>query len=78
MNIKEELFKSVALEILSDEISNIKIDVGNIEDTQAIKILGEIQDILHNKYNEDDFIIVEEIVRVFEKYHISAGPCHDF
>ena len=78
MSIKEELFKSVALEILEDEMRNVKIDIGNVEDTQAIKILGEIQDILHTKYNEDDFIIVEEIVRTFEKYHINAGPCHDF
>lgn len=78
MSIKEELFKSIALDILADEMRNVKIDVGNVEDTQAIKILGEIQKVLHEQYDEDDFIIVEEIVRIFEKYHINAGPCHDF
>ena len=78
MSIKEELFKSVALEILADGMRNIKIDVGNVEDTQAIKILGEIQNVLQTKYDEDDFIIVEDIICIFEKYHIDAGPCHDF
>lgn len=76
MSIKEELFKSIALEVLADEMRNIKIDIGNVEDTQAIKILSEIQEILHR--NDDDFYIVEDIVCTFEKYHINAGPCHDF
>ena len=53
------------------------VDADKIADTTAIMALSEIKDILYDD-TKSDFDMVEEIVRVFEKYRISAGTAHDF
>ena len=76
MNIKVELLKRELIRKINEELDDFEIDATQIADTTAIKALGEIQQIL--KADEDDFMTVEEIVMVFEKYGLDCSPCHDF
>lgn len=79
MGIKEELIKSAFSEMIIDQMQVVNFNADAIADTLAIKILGEIQDVLKSKpFEKDDFQKIEEIVCIFEKYHINAGTCHDF
>ncbi len=45
--------------------------------TQPILMIEEIQKILQN-HDTSDFMKVEQIVEVYEKYGVSTGGCHDF
>ncbi len=72
----------------------LEFDETNVADTVAIQVVSEIQkvlqadyyyydpddynEILENQGENTDFDIVEAIVRIFEKYHLDAGACHDF
>ena len=76
MDIKVELLKRELIRKINEELDNFEIDATQIADTTAIKALREIQQIL--KADKDDFMIVEEIVKVFEKYGLDCSPCHDF
>ena len=76
MDIKVELLKRELVRKINEELDDFEIDATQIADTTAIKMLREIQQIL--KADEDDFMIVEEIVLLFEKYNIDCSPCHDF
>ena len=46
-------------------------------DTRAICALREIQEVLIND-ELDDFLMVDEIVKIFMKYELDFGTCHDF
>ena len=48
-----------------------------IADTTAIRILSEIQAVLQDD-DKTDFDVVDEIICIFEKYHICTGTRHDF
>lgn len=76
MNIKLELLKHELTRIINEDLESFELDATQIADTTAIKMLREIQQIL--KADEDDFMIVEKIVLLFEKYNIDCSPCHDF
>ncbi len=76
MDIKVELLKQEIIRKVNEELEDFGIDATQIADSTAIKALREIQQIL--KDNEDDFMIVEKIVLVFEKYGLDSVPCHDF
>ena len=76
MDIKVELLKCELIRKINEELDDFEIDATQIADTTAIKVLREIQQIL--KSDEDDFMTVEEIVMVFEKYGLDSLPCHDF
>lgn len=79
MGIKEELIKSAFSEMIIDQIQSVNFDADAIANTLAINMLGEIQTVLtDNPLEKDDFQRIEEIVSIFEKYHISTGACHDF
>ncbi len=79
MGIKEKLIKSAFSEMIIDQIQSVSFDADAIADTLAINMLSEIQTALtDNPLEKDDFQRIEEIVSIFEKYHISAGACHDF
>ncbi len=72
----------------------LEFDETKVADTVAIQVVSEIQEVLQADYffydpdNYDemlknqgentDFDIVESIVRIFEKYNLDAGSCHDF
>ena len=81
MNLKLELLKDTICHAVISGIEyaemNSEINVDEIADTKAIKILSEIKEII-NDDEKSDFDMVEEIVCVFEKYGISAVACHDF
>ncbi len=77
MNIKTELIKSYIAEVVCSNISDFEIDESKVADTTAVKVLSEIQQVLHSG-ELDDFKVVEEIVLIFEKYNLNAGSCHDF
>ncbi len=77
MNIKTDIIKTYIADMICNSIHDFGIDANEIADSTAIKVLGEIQQVLHS--NElDDFQVVEEIVLIFEKYNLDAGVCHDF
>ena len=64
--IKTELLKLYISNYINHNIKDFEIDVSEIANTTAIKILAKIQKILANE-NYTDFEIVEEIVCLFEK-----------
>ena len=39
--------------------------------------MAKVQAVLKND-RLDDFEMIEEIVKIFEKYGIDTGACHDF
>ena len=77
MHIKLELLQNAISDAISQKLSNTEIDADEIADTTAIKALSEIKEIIRDEEKED-FDVVEEIVCVFEKYHIDMGGRHDF
>lgn len=77
MNIKVELLKNCIIDFIDSRIEDFEIDASQIADTSATKALREIQKIIQDD-TYSDFDAVEEIVCIFEKYHIDAGSCHDF
>jgi len=77
MNIKFELIANEICEAVIKNIEKIDIDINSIAQTTAISALAEIQECIKN--NEiSDFEVVEKIVLIFDKYHISSGERHDF
>ena len=77
MHLKLELLQDAICDAVRQRLNYAEIDADKIADTTAIKALSEIKDII-NDDEKSDFEMVEKIVCVFEKYHISAGACHDF
>lgn len=77
MNIKTELLKNRIIDIIKSNMNDFEIDADEIADTEAIRILSEIQLIIMNE-SYSDFEIVEKIVSLFEENNIDYGTCHDF
>lgn len=86
MKLKYELLANAAAEAVYEKIKifaafdgsdELNISADEIVNTTAIKALSEIQEIVQND-DISDFDAMEQIVCVFEKYKISAGPRHDF
>ena len=77
MHIKFELLQNAIFDVISQKLSDTKIDTDEIADTTAIKALSEIKNIICDD-TKSDFDAVEEIVCVFEKYNIDIGGRHDF
>ena len=78
MDIKLELLSWAISDAIQSAIKYIHIETNDAMNIVALVVLREIQLILKNQDIEDNFDVVEEIVRVFEKYHLSAGFRHDF
>lgn len=77
MDIKLELLSGAICDAVKENMNTLNIDASQIVDSKAIKILGEVKDVLHNE-NLDDFEMIDEIVNIFCKYNIDIGGCHDF
>lgn len=77
MNIKLELLSEAITETVRSRLDRLDIDVDKIAEATAISVLSEIQQVIQND-DMSDFYAMEAIVRIFEKYHISAGIRHDF
>ncbi len=78
MDIKLEIFAGAVADAINSAIQYIYIDTDDAVNSIALTALNDIQYIIKNDDIEDDFDVVEEIVRVFEKYNIDAGNRHDF
>lgn len=78
MNETIELMNAEIESIVQKHIADIILQSDNL----CAKALKEIQVVLKNGNivdgNKSDFEIVEDIVCIFEKYHLNAGGCHDF
>lgn len=77
MDIKLELISNEIVEIVRRRLENIEIDANQIAQTTAIAAINEIKQYIQND-EVSDFEVVEQIVLIFEKYHISTGSRHDF
>ncbi|MBR4720842.1 MAG: hypothetical protein IK057_03665 [Clostridia bacterium] len=77
MHIKLELLKGAICDAITSGLTYTEIDADKIADTMAIDALSEIKEIIKDN-TKSDFDVVEEIVRVFEKYNIDIGGRHDF
>ncbi len=81
---KEIIAKAVG-DAVADVIEYKDISFPNIVKDKCVVIASEIHNILHKYgFTEDgnpignDFMAIEEIVSVFEKYGYSGGCIHDF
>ena len=77
MKIKTELLKRYIADYVCDKFDDFEIDVNEIAETTAIKMIGKIYNIIKND-SYSDFEIVEEIVKIFEENNIDGICCHDF
>jgi len=77
MLIKTELLKSCISDYINKNISDFEIDADKIADSTAIKALSKIQAVLSNQ-SIDEIEMIEQIVAIFEHYHLDFGNCHDY
>lgn len=77
MEITLELIANEVYEFIKSTLLNKDININQIIQKPAVSALCEIQQCLKDD-SLSDFDVVEEIVNIFEKYHISAGTRHDF
>ena len=77
MDIRLQLIARAVGEMVEKRLDYLTVDADSIAKTTAMKIVEEIQDVLFQD-ELSDFDMVENIVVIFEKYHISAGATHDF
>ena len=77
MNIKLDVLKNYIFDFVTCRIEDFDIDASQIVDTTAIQMLAEIQRVIQDE-QYSDFDAIEEIICIFEKYHIDFGSRHDF
>ena len=77
MNIKLELLRDYISDFVNSKIEDFEIDASQIADSKAIQILSEIQDVIKNE-GYSDYDAIDEIVCIFERYHIDAGFRRDY
>ncbi len=83
MSIKKELIIESLIAMMEENLDRyLELDETKMADTVAIRALAEIQNVLQTQSDfydpNNDFEIVEEIVKIFYKYNLNPGPCHDF
>ncbi len=75
--IKLELLREYVTDFVCQRLEDFDVDVNQVAESTAIRVLGEIQKVIQNEaYSDVD--MDEEIVCIFETYKLDAGPCHDF
>ena len=77
MSVYSDLLANSLCDFIKEELTFKKFNAKKVVNTKAVRILQEIQDVLACD-SKSDFDVVEEIVCIFEKYHISAEGRHDF
>ena len=74
--ISEAIYDTIRTHVAYDALNELDIDVNEIVNTMAIKVLTEIYNVVQkNKISDSD--AVEEIVSIFEKYDISVFSRRD-
>ena len=68
MNIKLEIFAGAVADVINTTINsamkNVDVNPDDIVNCLAIIILDEIKSVIQNQELEDDFDVVEKIVRI--------------
>lgn len=77
MRLLDELICQDIGRNIIEYMKNCDINYAEIAQTKAIKALEEIKAVINNN-KLSDFEIVDEIVRIFIRYNIDTGGCHDF
>ena len=77
VELSDELICQYIGKSVIDCIRALEIDFKTVAQTTALSALAEIKAIIQ-KNELSDFMMVDEIVNVFNKYNISSGSCHDF
>lgn len=77
MDIRVELLKEEITELIKHRIENLDIDADEVVHTVASKVLEEIKTVINNE-ELSDFMAMDEIVEIFEKYGIDSGGRYDF
>jgi len=77
LDFREQLLVNHITQFVKDSIDTMNIDVNQVVYNTAVAALFEIQKVLKN-VETDDFIKIDQIVCIFEKYNIDSSPCHDF
>ena len=77
MDIVHELLRKEAERLLDQKLSELETDAGLISANSAVSALSEIQEVISNG-SYSDFVMIDKIVDIFEKYGISTNGCHDF
>ena len=77
---KETIIRALEKEEMRVSFSNLYINADEIVEMTCYRALNKIRDILHDESLEDDecFMQIEEIIRVFEKLGSNGGFRHDF
>ena len=78
MNVKLELFAGAISDAINSYIKYIDIDTDEIVNSIAVEALNEIALVIQNSEIESGFYVVDEIVRILNKYNIDTGFRHDF
>lgn len=78
MKIKTELLKRYIWSYIDGMIESFDIDADKIADTTAMEIVKLVPGVLKKHDELDEFEMVEEIVKIFEKYGIDTCGCHDY
>lgn len=82
-NLNEDFIKTLLKATLASRDAALRLELPadttlhELAESTAIRILSEIQAAL-SEYKENDFLCVEEIVCIMEKYDFHCGGCHDF
>lgn len=65
--------------VMLKNIKSADYDFSDIVITTSVKALNEIYNIINEQdCYSNDFDIIEAILKVFEKYGMNTGSCHDF
>lgn len=78
MNIKLELLALAISEVINSHIKYLNVNADEIDNSTALKALNEIALVIQNPEIESDFYVVDEIIRILNKYSIDTGFRHDF
>ncbi len=77
MSVKTELLKVAIADYVVMNMSDFETATNKMADNTAVFLLDEIQRIIKDS-NNNDFDIVEKIVKLFTSNHIDCGDCHKF
>lgn len=80
MKLYEEILTKVIADCIREKIVSENINADKIIQTESYKALCKIKSIIEDDKLEDEecFLKIEEIVRVFESIGSNGGNRHDF
>ncbi|MGN0502077.1 MAG: hypothetical protein ACI4HN_04055 [Ruminococcus sp.] len=78
--LKDIIYDKIKKNKITVSISEKNVDIDRIVESTCYKALNEIKSILENDSltDEECFLKIEEIIRVFERLGSNCGNRHDF